>query len=348
MSNDMKTPHLPINGLKTLTDEVGMFQHSKFSTISRKEGYTTDDNARALIASIMHWANFEDPESLRLAKIYLSFILHMQREDGRFHNLMGFDRGFMDEVGSEDCMGHALWACGYALSSDIPENMKPVVKEIFDKSLPASRLFTSPRAKALTILGLFHYQRAFPKDQNLLMNIKEISIELITQYSVESDDVWRWFESYLTYANARLPQALLSTHISTKDPRCLRIAINSLDFLIETNMTDNIFTPIGTNGWYIKGGEKALYDQQPIEVSCMVEAVTLAYVITGEERYKKTAKAAFEWFFGKNTKNVILIDSKNGTCYDGITPSGLNRNQGAESSLSYYLAYLTLLENGLI
>ena len=344
----MRSSNLPLDGLRALTDDVGMFQHKKFSTIARKEGYTTDDNARALIASLMHYRNIRDPDSLQLAETYLSFMLHMQREDGRFHNLMGFDRRFRDDIGSEDCMGHALWACGYALIADAPEEMRLVAKEIFDRCLPHSRLFTSPRAKALTILGLHHYQRAFPEDRNPSRHIEEVSSELITQYGVEADDEWRWFESYITYANARLPQALLAAHLSTGDPSCLKIALDSLDFLVEIHIADGVFMPIGTEGWYVKGGERAVYDQQPIEASCMVEAAVPAYVITGENEYLETAKTAFKWFHGGNTRNVVLINGVTGACFDGITPEGLNRNQGAESTLSYYLAYLTMLENSLL
>ena len=325
-----------------------MFQHKKFSTIARKEGYTTDDNARALIAALMHYHNIGDPNSLQLAKTYLSFMLHMQREDGRFHNLMGFDRGFQDAVGSEDCLGHVLWACGYALIPDAPEDMRLVAKEIFDRCLPHSRLFTSPRAKALTILGLHHYQRAFPEDRNPSTHIMELSNELMIQYEVEADDEWRWFESYLTYANARLPQALLTAHLSTRKHSYLKIALDSFDFLVETQFSNGVFLPIGTEGWYVKGGNRAEYDQQPIEASCMVETAVLSYAVTGEEGYLETAKAAFEWYHGRNTKDVMLINGVTGSCYDGITPVGLNRNQGAEATLSYYLAYLTLLEKSLL
>jgi len=344
VSNGVRPSHLTLDGLRALTDDVGMFQHKKFSTIARKEGYTTDDNARALIAALMHYSNIGDPDSLRLAETYLSFMLHMQKEDGRFHNLIGFDRRFQDDFGSEDCMGHALWACGYALIPDAPEEMRLVAKEIFDRCLPHSRLFTSPRAKALTILGLYQYQRAFPEDRNPSTHILELSGELMTQYEVAADDEWRWFESYLTYANARLPQALLTAYLSTGEPSCLKIALDSLDFLVENQFANGVFIPIGTEGWYVKGGERAEYDQQPIEASCMVEAAVLSYVITGEEGYLEKAKAAFEWYHGRNTKNVVLINGVAGSCYDGITPVGLNRNQGAEATLSYYLAYLTLLE----
>jgi hypothetical protein len=344
----MKSSYLPLDGLKILTDDVGIFQHTKFSTISRKEGYTTDDNARALIAALMHYNHFKVPDSIGLAKTYLSFLLHMQREDGSFHNIMGFDRQFKDKIGSEDCMGHSLWACGFTLSRNISEEMKPVAKEIFDICFPYSRLFTSPRAKALTILGLHHYQRAYPQDGNVELNINEISSDLITQYNIESEKKWRWFESYLTYANARLPQSMFAAYLSTRNSEYLKIGLESLDFLIGETISKGIFMPIGTNGWYIKGKKKAVYDQQPIEASCMVEASVLAYEITQESVYEKVAKAAFNWYHGNNAKNAILVDRDKGICFDGITTDGLNQNQGAESTISYYMAYLTMYEKGLI
>jgi hypothetical protein len=325
-----------------------MFQHTKFSTIARKEGYTTDDNARALIAALKYNRSFDDRLSLRLAKTYLEFLLYMQMEDGSFHNVLGFDRNFKDEKGSEDSMGHALWACGYTLDSNAPEEMKFTAKEIFDKGLPVSRHFTSPRAKASSILGLHYYHKAYPRDQNLTVTIKELSHELISQFNIEADEKWPWFEVYLTYANARLPQSLLHAYHSLNDESCLNVALTSLNFLIKTQIINDLFIPIGSNGWYLKNGVRAYYDQQPIEASCLVEAAVEAYNVTGDVNYKKAAQTSFQWFKGKNTKNVVLINGETEICYDGITPEGLNKNQGAEATLSYYLAYLSLLEGKLL
>ena len=325
-----------------------MFQHTKYSTIDRKEGYTTDDNARALIAALRYHQIYRDPDSLRLAITYLTFLLYMQRSDGRFHNLLGFDRGFQDEVGSEDCMGRAIWACGYTLSTDAPKDMKHVAKEIFDRGLPSSYSFTSPRAEAFTILALHHYQKAFPDDQNIQNNLVMFATRLVDKYKVEAEEDWRWFEPYLTYANPRLSQALFATYESTREPTYLQVAQNSLDFLIEVQIIGDMFFPIGTKGWFKKNDRRALYDQQPIEASCMVEAALMALNSTGEERYQKTAQIAFEWYHGRNTRDVIIYNQKIGTCYDGITSEGLNQNQGAEATLSYYLAYLKLKERNFV
>ena len=330
-----------------MTDETGMFQHTKYSTIVRKEGYTADDNARALIAALGYHLVYGDPAALRLANIYLTFLLHMQREDGRFHNLLGFDRRFRDDVSSEDCMGRALWASGYTMHTHAPEETRRVAKEIFDRGLPSAYGFTSPRAKAFTILGLHHYQKAFPEDHNIQDNIRNLARGLADQYREEADDDWRWFEPYLTYANPRLPQALFAAYESTKEPAYLQLAKSSLDFLVEVQVVGDMFVPIGTEGWFKKNGRRALYDQQPIEASCMVEAALLALKLTGDEGYRKTAQIAFEWYHGRNTRDVVVYNLDTGTCYDGITPKGLNLNQGAEATVSYYIAYLKLRENDL-
>ena len=342
-------PSIPqLNGIKKLTDETGMLQHTKYSTIDRKKGYTTDDNARALIATLMYYTNFKDPDALQLANTYLTFLLHMQKTDGQFHNLLGFDRRFQDEVGSEDCTGRALWASGYTLNSDAPHEMKNTSKEIFDRGLPSSHNFTSPRAKAFTILGLYHYHKAFSHDENIQGNIETFTNKLIDLYRSEADDNWRWFESYLTYSNPRLPQALFAAFEVTRQPMYLQIAQRSFDFLIKIQIIGDIFIPIGTMGWFQKNGERALYDQQPIEASCMVEAALMAFNSTGNEAYRNVAQIAFEWYHGRNTQGVTLYNPKTWTCYDGITAEGINLNQGAESILSYYISYLKVREDNLL
>lgn len=341
-------PTLRLEGIKSLTDETGMFQHTKYSTIIRREGYTTDDNARALIAALKHYKIYGEQQALELANIYLTFLLHMQRTDGLFHNLLGFDRRFLDEVGSEDSIGRAIWACGYALNSKANNNIELVAKEMFDRGLPSSVDFTSPRAEAFTIIGLHNYNKAFPEDVNIVRNIELLARRLINRYQKEATKDWRWFEPYLTYANPRLPQALFFAYESTRDPELLSIAECTLRFLTNIQIVRDIFIPIGTRGWYVRDRKRAQYDQQPIEASCMVDASLTALKATGDEKYKETARIAHEWFHGRNTKEVKLYNHQTGTCYDGITPKGLNLNQGAEATLSYYLSYLALKESKLI
>lgn len=341
-------PELLLDGLKTLTDEVGMIQHSKFSIIDRHKGYTTDDNARALISAIRYNHVYTSLESLELVKLYLAFLLHMQEMDGSFSNLLGYDRSLKDKGGSEECMGRALWACGTVLESNVGEDLKQVAKEMFDKGLPSSREFRSPRARAYTILGLKGYHVAFPTDSNIVENCETHATFLTNLYFSHSEEDWIWFEPYLTYANARLPQSLFHAHNMIDDDLYLDIAVNSLKFLVDTHFHNGVFMPVGTNGWYMKKGKKATYDQQPIEASCMVEALIEAYHSTDLQEYVKYALQCFNWYHGANIKGVTLFDPKTSTCFDGITPKGLNENQGAESTLSYYMAYLALKMNQIL
>jgi len=266
----------------------------------------------------------------------------MQRPDGKFHNLLSYDRGFLDGVGSEDCMGRSLWACGYAILTSPIQGIKTMSKEIFDKGFRHASNFKSPRATAFTILGLCHYYEAFPHDPNLSKSIVSLTEQLMDIYQQASSSDWCWFEPYLTYVNPRLSQALFRAYAAIGDKRYLQIAKESFDFLVEVQVIDEKFVPIGNKGWYKKGYQRAMYDQQPIEASCTVEAALAAFHATNEEKYPKVGYIALEWFLGKNTQNVMVYDPTTGACYDGINPQGLNLNQGAEATISYLLARLEL------
>ncbi len=335
-------PPIKLDNLKALTDDTGILQHSKYSIPNRKEGYTTDDNARALITCIKFLQLYDDSDVSKLANTYLSFLFHMQRPDGKFHNLLSYNRDYLDEVGSEECMGRSLWACGNAILTNLSEGIKTTSKEIFDKGFRHASNFKSIRAKAFTILGLCYYYEAFPQDHNLPKNIVSLTEQLLDSYQQVSSTDWCWFEPYLTYVNARLSQALFRAYGIIGDGRYLHIAKESFDFLVDVQLIDEKFVPIGNKGWYKKGSQRALYDQQPIEASCMVEAALTAFNVTNEEKYQRVAYIVFEWFLGKNTQNVRVYDQTTGACYDGISPEGLNLNQGAEATISYLLARLEL------
>jgi len=335
-------PPIKLDFLKLLTDDTGIIQHAKFATPKRQEGYTTDDNARALMACIKYHQIYDGSEVEKLIGVYLSFLLHMQRPDGRMHNLLSYHRRFEDEVGSEDCMGRALWACGRTMNSNLHTEKKLISKEIFDKVFPWVPDFKSLRSKAFAILGLCHYYKAYPQDQNVILNMKALADQLLNNYKLESSSDWRWFEPYLTYVNGRLPQALFEAYENTHNERYLQTAKAALDFLLKVQMTDDVFVPIGNKGWYKRGEKRATYDQQSIEASCMVEAATAAFRATGDEKYRRTAHTIFNWFLGRNLQHVTVYNPKTGGCHDGITPKGLNLNQGAEATVSYLLARLEL------
>ncbi len=338
----MKLPPIKLDHLKTLTDDTGVLQHAKYSTPRRSEGYTTDDNARALIVCIRYHRLHCSHETEKMIDIYLSFLLHMQRLDGKLHNLLSYARRFQDKVGSEDCMGRALWACGCTINSNLSEEKKNLSKEIFDQGFKWVSNFKSPRSIAYAILGLQHYQKAYPRDKNLGLNTRTLANQLCEIYQRISSPDWQWFEPYLTYANARMPHALFEAYITTKDIAYLKIGVDTLNFLVKKQIIMDKLLPISNKSKYMKDSEKTLYDQQPLEAECMVQAATTAFRATRKEKYCKIANIAFQWFLGKNSQSLEVYNPKTGGCYDGITPQGVNLNQGAESTICYLLARLEL------
>jgi hypothetical protein len=338
----LQLPPIKLDYLESITDETGVVQHAKFATPNRREGYTTDDNARALILCAKHNGLNRKPKTMKLADVYLSFLYHMQKKDGRLHNFLGYDRRFLDHVGSDDSLGRALWACGYVINSNLDEEKKLLSKEVFDKALPHAFNSTSPRAKAFAVLGLNQYQHAYPNDKALSRSMIELIDQLLKLYKKSSSIDWRWFEAYLTYCNGRLPQALFEAYEHIKDEDYLQVAKDSFNFILKIQMSDSIFTPIGNEGWYKKGGLKAMYDQQSVEASCMTETALAAFRATHNSNFRTAAQTIFAWFFGKNTQGIRVYNPNTGACHDGITPKGLNLNQGAEATITYLLARLDL------
>jgi uncharacterized protein YyaL (SSP411 family) len=267
----------------------------------------------------------------------------MQKPDGSFHNYLSFDRRFLDVDGSDDCLGRALWACGRAVNSSLPDDSKMVAKEIFVKALPSVYKSISLRAYASAIFGLYNCYKVHP-DDFLRENAGKLADNMIQQYQNEAKVDWNWFETYLTYDNARLPQALFDAYMITKKPVYLNIARESFDFLLSTQIIDKTFVPIGNNGWYTYGGERAIYDQQPLEAAAFVDAAADAYYATKDQRYLNVATMAFKWFLGRNTRKQVMYNPETGGCFDGLQPDSVNRNQGAESSISYLMARLKLDE----
>jgi hypothetical protein len=335
-------PPIKLDFLKLLTDDTGIFQHAKFATPKRKEGYTTDDNARALIVCTRYHTVRGDAQIEELADVYLGFLLYMQRPDGRLHNFLSYSRAFMDDAGSEDCMGRTLWACGTCINSRLSQERKMLSKEILDKTLKWASSFKSLRATALSVLGLYDYHQAYPRDQNIMLNVKTLADQLLDCYKRVSSNSWNWFEPYITYINGRLPHALFSAYDCTRDEKYLQAAKESLDFLLHIQMVEDNFLPIGNNGWYQRGGERAFYDQQSVEASCMVETALEAFRVTEDEKYRSAAQTIFEWFLGRNSQGLAVYNPETGGCHDGITPNGLNLNEGAEATVSYLLARLKM------
>jgi hypothetical protein len=342
-------PELKLNQLKRLTDDTGMFQHAIFTIPNYREGYTTDDNARALIFTVLAQTRNDQTEkgdsAVDLSVRYLSFLEHaFNPEKGRFRNFLGYDRRWKEAGGSEDCHGRALWALGTVLGRSQDQGLRSAAGRLFEFSLPAAVEFSSPRAWAYTILGIQEYLGSYPGDRDAQKVRSVLSRRLLEMYeSIRSPD-WQWFENVLAYGNARLPQSMLLTGSACADDRMISAGLEALDWLLAQQRCDinGHFVPIGSQGFYRQGGEKARFDQQPIEAAGAVSACLQAYRVTGDSRWRSEAWSAFNWFLGDNDLQLPLYDSVSGGCRDGLHPDRANENQGAESTLSFLMALLEM------
>ncbi len=321
-----------------MTDDTGMFQHCIYGVPNRAEGYTSDDNARALIMAVKLYAQDPIDSVERLIYTYISFLCNAQNEGGTFRNFMGYNREFLEDEGSEDCFGRCMWALCFAFSSSVtPQNVKKAAWSLIHKALPNCMTLTYPRAKAYLIIGL-----SFLNMEETNGYINELAGSIADQYDHCTDGDWHWFEDNMTYCNAILPWAMLLAYKITRNDRYERIGFESLEFLESKTFSNGYFKPIGCNGWLNKGKPAAEFDEQPVEACETMLAYIDAYKISGEKHYLDKAKTCFSWYCGQNSKKLSLIDFETGGCYDGITPEGLNLNQGAESVVSFWVACLEM------
>ena len=348
-------PELKLNHLHRLTDDTGMLQHSIFTIPNRGEGYTTDDNARALIFTVLLERLSKGPlgqaDSIPVVTTrdsafrYLAFLEHaFNPAKGRFKNFLGYDRRWNEADGSEDCHGRTLWALGTVLGRSEDQGLRGAAGRLFEFSLPAALEFSSPRAWAYTLLGVQEYLNSYPGDRDAQKVRSALSRRLLEMYeSIRSPD-WKWFEDVLAYGNARLPEAVLLVGSACSDERMVSAGLEALDWLLTTQRceTNGHFVPIGSQGFYRQNGEKARFDQQPIEAAGAVSACLQAYRITGDSRWRREARSAFNWFLGDNDLQLPLYDSVTGGCRDGLHPDRANENQGAESTLSFLMALLEM------
>ncbi len=336
-------PRLKLDHLLRLTDDTGLIQHALYSVPRATHGYCLDDNARALLAALKvhnYWAH---PTVLELAYRYMAFIECAQRPDGRFHNFMDYDRRWTDQVGSEDSMGRALWALGYAVQFAPEHGLALAAAHIFDRSMPWIGELAYPRAWAYTVLGLKHRWHQ-DGSATWIQAISRLADKLVALYRAHSQDGWHWFEPVMTYANGRLPQALLAAFQVTGDEGCLEVGLRSLDFLNSVCFNGDFVDLVGQRGWFANGRSKASFDQQPVDAKALAAANALAWQVTGEQRYREVAVAAMEWFLGRNRHGLWLYNPLTGGCHDGLTEAGVNGNQGAESLLSFILTYTDVYE----
>ncbi|MBY8982204.1 MAG: glycosyl transferase family 1, partial [Candidatus Lokiarchaeota archaeon] len=338
-------PELKLDHIYRLTDDVGILQHAKFIVPIRKHGYSTDNNARALIATILTQnLSPEDYNLINLVSKYLSFLLHAFNEKNRrFRNFMGYDRRWLDETGTDDCHGRAIWSLGITIGSSKIPQLADIALDTFNKAVSILPKLTSPRAWALGLVGIHAYLIRFSGDSNIRRIREELAYKLYNLYLENASDNWDWIEEIITYDNGKIPEALLMSGQWIQNNDMVDAGIKMLEWLIkiQTNK-NNGFSPIGNKGWYHKDGEKAIFDQQPIEAQSICEACVEAYKVTQNKKWISEARKCSEWFLGNNDINISLYDYKTGGCYDGLGYNGININQGAESTLAWLLTLLNM------
>jgi len=335
-------PALKLDHLYRMSDSTGIFQHASFTVPNFAEGYCTDDNARALLLALMLQQSGNHSQGINeRATTYAAFVNHaFDRTSRRFRNFMSFDRRWLEEQpGSEDCHGHALWALGLCVGHAGHGSFQMLAAELFEQALPVAAEFTSPRAWAFTLIGIDEYLRRFSGDRRANQIRELLTAKLLQRYADAVTEDWQWFEDVVSYANAKLPHALILSGRCMNNATMLETGLQTLRWLVKNQTSDaGSFRPIGSNGFYRRGQERALFDQQPIEAQATVSACIEAYYATDDMVWVAEARRAFEWFLGRNDLGVALYDSSTGGCRDGLHVDRVSQNQGAESTLAFLLA----------
>jgi glycosyltransferase involved in cell wall biosynthesis len=343
-----RLPMLNTQHLLTMTDDTGILQHAIYNVPNTCEGYTTDDNARALVVStrLDECQGYNDGrEHPDFSRRYLAFLwLAFNADTGRFRNFLGYDRQWLEDVGSEDSHGRALWALGSVLGHSQNAGLRGAAGRLFEAAVPAALTFSSPRAWAFSILGMQAYLDWFPGDRLIQGTRNTLANRLLDIYERSHSKTWHWFEKSLSYSNARLPHALILAGWRSNNQRMIEAGMDSLKWLVaEQHRGDReIFVPIGSSGFFVEGNKKARFDQQPVEACATVAACLEVYRLTEESEWHEEAHRVFRWFLGKNDLQVPLYDPTTGGCRDGLHPDRVNENQGAESTLSFLMALLDM------
>jgi glycosyltransferase involved in cell wall biosynthesis len=341
-----RLPAINLDHLYRMTDHTGILEHAVFVVPNYPEGYTTDDNARALIVAIQLEEHAAGARTVNdLASRYLAFLwLALDPTTRRFRNCLSYERQWQEQGGSEDSHGRALWGLGTVLGRSNNAGWRGAAGRMFELAVPAAIEFKSPRACAFALLGLQEYLDSFPGDRAALSASDVLANRLLNSYRVNHSYDWNWFENVLAYSNARLPQALIRAGMRAANEEMVSAGLEALDWLVTIQRCEvkGHFVPIGSQGFYSKKTEKARFDQQPVEACAVVSACALAYLATGKGHWRKEAWSAFNWFLGDNDLQIALYDPTTGGCRDGLHPDRANENQGAESTLSFLMALLEM------
>ncbi len=342
--SNIEVPEPSLEHLIKLTDDTGLYQHAKFTIPNREYGYCTDDNARGVIAMTRYYAQYPEPKALKLLDKYLSFVIHSQNGDGTVRNMMNFDRTWCKKESKSDAFGRVLWAFGTIMAQPPTPAYLSVIKDSFDKSVEHIQK-QMPKGMAYSILGMCDYLKQFPGASDMKRQLELAAEGLVIQYEENHYSDWQWFEDVLTYDNAVLPHAMYVASLTCDNKRYLAIAEKVCEFLLTNIFNGKHFSFVGCNGWYERGGTRASFDQQPIEAASVVMMLRAAYDATKSDRFLILQRKAFEWFLGRNDLHVPLYDFRTKGCNDGLMRDGVNVNQGAESTLSFLLSLLAVVES---
>jgi glycosyltransferase involved in cell wall biosynthesis len=339
-------PPISLKHIKQLTSPFGMIQFSKINHPDITSGYTLDDNARALIAMCMHYEFTKDKKDLEYIQLYLDFIKHCAQPDGTFLNYVNNQNEFTNQnndTNLEDANGRAIWALGYVLSCKdfLPQNITGLSEELMQKGLRNASAMYSSRAMAFIIKGLYYSIKVAPSQEKIEL-VKTLADRLMNMYVHEAEEGWYWFESYLTYANSVLPEAILYAWLLTKNPKYYKVAVESFDFLLSRTFDKQGIKVISNKSWLYKGTEPEHYGEQPIDVSYTILTLHAFNEAIRTDNYLKKIVIAFNWFLGNNHLHQIIYNPCTGGCYDGLEKEQVNLNQGAESTVSYLMARLTV------
>lgn len=337
-------PPYSLAHVKRLTDDTGIIQHAKFGIPNLKEGYCLDDNARALLMVLIAYKQTKDPLTLDLLPIYLSYIHYMQNKDGTFRNFLSFNRNFLDEVGSEDSFGRTIWALGYLLGNAPNDAYYQAGRLLFFDAVPNFEKLQSIRSIANTMIGICYYLKSNPSDDTMTERLRNFAHILVGHYERNTAGDWKWFEPLLAYDNGILPLALLHSAEILNDDKITSTALNTMNFLTSITLKDGYLSIIGNREWYKKDCERSMFAQQPIDALAMILMYHQAFHLTRDKEYLNKLYTSFMWFLGENDLRMSLYDFETKGCCDGFENYGVNRNQGAESTLAYLISHLTVLQ----
>lgn len=337
-------PRLDLLHVKRLTDGTGIVQFAKYGIPNLKGGYCLTDNARAVLMTTMYYHQRNDHSVLELLSKYLSYLHFMQNSDGTFHNLLTFDRRFLDERGTEDAFGKAIWALGYLVHFKPNDAFKQITRDLFERSINQFDILTSLRGISSSMIGLSYFLQEYSEKEYLNRVLLTMTQKLVDSFHSHAAPDWNWFESKLTYDNGLLPLALLRSDQILENETAREVARKSIAFLIQTNFSNEYFTPVGNKGWYVRAGIQAEYDQQSSEAMSMITLLFQAYQTFKDRKYLKLLFKCYSWYLGENEFHIPVYDHESGGCYEGLIYKGVNKNEGAESTLSYIISHLVVLK----